>query len=541
MHIKLKTLTFSLLALGFSTSILAKPIWVKSYNQIEEYKLDNGLKIILFENNKQNKVFMNMVYQTGSLNDPKGKGGLAHLLEHLAFKGTENIKGEKFQSLLEQYTLSNNASTDYYVTQYTNEIRPEQKSINEVLRLEAERMDKLVLQKKFVPSEIEIVKRERELRLDQPFSLLIDDIFKAIYGNQDLGRAPIGDLAELQSINMDELNHFYKTWYAPNNATIIVSGKFDKASVLKSIDKQFSSIPARQIPNQPIVPTIDLTQIKNKKFSIQKGSSYQKMNIYLTPRNPKNEPVLTVAPFLFTIEPSGQLYRNLVDTGIADDTALSPWNSQDFNLIIASADYVPSQNVKKVDKTLIANIEAFENFDDKELNGIKTVFKNAQDSDYKDASRMGEILSESVALNKGNWIQYFKDREVIQQLSVDDVNKKLRTYFKKEHRITSEITPTSEADKKAMTLNNDLPPQSLAEDSAEKIEPFKNIAVYKKDSVGYLKSIRTSLTQAESVIRRGNLSNGLQFSLYPTQTLDDQTYANIVVNFGTSESLLNQK
>lgn len=126
-------------------------------------------------------------------------------------------------------------------------------------------------------------------------------------------------------------------------------------------------------------------------------------------------------------------------------------------------------------------------------------------------------------------------------MSVDDVNKKLRTYFKKEHRITSEITPTSEADKKAMTLNNDLPPQSLAEDSAEKIEPFKNIAVYKKDSVGYLKSIRTSLTQAESVIQRGNLSNGLQFSLYPTQTLDDQTYANIVVNFGTSESLLNQK
>src|SRR5690606_3644220 len=118
-------------------------------------------------------------------------------------------------------------------TKYTNVIRPEQSSIDQVLHLEAERMDKLVLQEKFVPTEIDIVKREREIRLDQPFSVLIDQVLKEAYGNQSLGRLPIGDLKELQSINMNELNQFYRRWYAPNNAVMVISGKFDKAAVLK--------------------------------------------------------------------------------------------------------------------------------------------------------------------------------------------------------------------------------------------------------------------------------------------------------------------
>lgn len=166
MKLKLKRLTVFVLALGLSSTVFAKPVLQQSYKNIEEYKLDNGLKVILFENNKESKVYMNMIYQTGSLNDPHGKGGMAHLLEHLAFKGTKNIQGEDFQKRLDQYTLTNNASTDYYVTQYTNEVRAEKTAIDEVLRLEAERMDKLVLQQKFVPAEIEIVKRERELTSD---------------------------------------------------------------------------------------------------------------------------------------------------------------------------------------------------------------------------------------------------------------------------------------------------------------------------------------------------------------------------------------
>ena len=128
MLLRLKTLSLSLYVLAFNGVVFAQPVLVKSKQDLQEYQLDNGLRVILAPNQKENKVFMNMVYLTGSLNDPQGKGGLAHLLEHLAFKGTKNVPAEEFQRRLDQHSLMHNASTDYYSTKYTNIIRPETRS-----------------------------------------------------------------------------------------------------------------------------------------------------------------------------------------------------------------------------------------------------------------------------------------------------------------------------------------------------------------------------------------------------------------------------
>ena len=125
MLVRYKNLSLAILLSGCSALSFAQPVLVKTEQNVEEYRLDNGLRIILAPNDKENKIFMNTVNLTGSLNDPKGKGGLAHLLEHLAFKGTKNVKGDEFQRRLDQYTLMTNASTDYYSTKYTNVIRPE--------------------------------------------------------------------------------------------------------------------------------------------------------------------------------------------------------------------------------------------------------------------------------------------------------------------------------------------------------------------------------------------------------------------------------
>lgn len=161
MLMKFKTLSLSLIALGLSASVWAKPVLVQSQQNIEEYKLENGLRVILAPNDKESKIYSNVVYFTGSLDDPQGKGGLAHLLEHLLFKGTENIQGEEFQRRLDQHTLSSNAMTSFHYTAYVNVLPAEQKNLNEIILLEAERMDKSTIKMDDVPNEIEIVKRER--------------------------------------------------------------------------------------------------------------------------------------------------------------------------------------------------------------------------------------------------------------------------------------------------------------------------------------------------------------------------------------------
>ncbi|VTX66605.1 M16 family metallopeptidase [Acinetobacter ursingii] len=540
MLMRFKQLTLSLCFLGLSATAWSQTVLVKSEKNIEEYKLDNGFRVVLAPNNKENKVFVNTIYFTGSLNDPKGKGGLAHLLEHLAFKGTQDVKGDEFQRRLDQYTLMTNASTEYYSTRYTNIVRPEPQALNEILYLESQRMDKLVLQKKFVPSEIEIVKREREIRMDQPFSVLMDQMFKAAYGNQYLGRLPIGDLPELKSIQLDEVNKFYRTWYAPNNAVMVISGKFDKAEVLKNIDKNFSPIAARTIPASVQVPKLDSSKINPRNFLVQKGSDLAKFHIYMNGQNQKIQPALALSPLLYTMQPSGHLYQGLVETGISNAVQSTTWLDQDFNLVFLGAIYAPNNDEKKVESTLISQVENGKAFDDTELKRVKTLMQNQADLIMNDATALGSRLSDYIVSSKGNWGQYFNDLDAVQKLNVNEVNQTLKQFLMPEHRIAGDIKPTPEEQKKALEQKKQQEkPKTLDQQQAAE-EPLKDASIYKQEVSQYVKSSADYLQNTEKKIQRGKLKNGMQYALFPTQTRDDRVYATITLDFGTEKSLFDK-
>ncbi|RKG38548.1 M16 family metallopeptidase [Acinetobacter rongchengensis] len=540
MLMRLKKLTLSLCLIGISATTFAQTILVKSEHNIEEYKLDNGMRVLLAPNDKENKVFVNTVYFTGSLNDPKGKGGLAHLLEHLAFKGTENVKGEEFQRRLDQYTLMTNASTDYYSTKYTNIVRPEKTALNEIIHLEAERMDKLVLQEKYVPSEINIVMREREVRMDQPFAVLMDQMWKAAYGNQSLGRLPIGDLSELQSIKMSELNQFYKDWYAPNNAVMVISGKFDKAEVLKQIDQNFSPIPARKLPAQAQVPLLDSATIKIRDFKVQKGSDLAKFNIYMNGKDEKIQPVLALAPYLYTLQPSGHLYSNMVETGVATNVQSTTWLDNDFNLVFMGAIYAPTHDAKKIEDSLIQGVEQNKKFDEVELKRVKNLMSNANENLLNNATAVGGMLSDYVVSSHGDWAQYFRDQQAIQKLTVAETNATLKAFLTPNHRFNGDIQPTPEDQKKALEQKQASEKPKTLDQQAIAEEPLKDVSEYQAEVRQFVEKSKQHLDQIEKKIQRGTLKNGMQYALFPTSTRDDKTYATINVNFGTAESLMNK-
>ena len=540
MLLRFRTLSLAICVLGVSATGLAQPILLKSEQNIEEYKLDNGLRVILAPNDKENKVFMNTIYLTGALNDPQGKGGMAHLLEHLAFKGTENVKGEEFQRRLDQYSLMSNASTDYYSTKYTSVIRPEKTAIDEMIYLEAERMDKLVLQEKFVPSEINIVEREREVRLDQPFSVLMDQIWKSAYGNQYLGRLPIGDLKELKSIKMDELNKFYRTWYAPNNAVMVIAGKFDKKQVLETVEKNFNSIAARTVPQQVNVPVLDSSKIQERAFEVKKGSDFGKYNIYLNGKNQKIQPALALAPFLFTMQPSGHLYKDVVETGTATQVQSTTWLDRDFNLVFMGAIYAPNHDAQKVGEALVQGVEKKHNFNETELNRVKNLIKNSQKSMMSSASAVGGMLSDYVVSSNGDWTQYFKDQAEVQNLKVNDVNQIINQFLIAEHRISGDIKPTPEDQKKALELQKGAETAKTLDQQDTKAEPLKDPSVYKAEVAQNLTMSQQYVEKIDKKIQTGTLKNGMQYALFPTSTRDDKTYASIALNFGTAESLKDQ-
>lgn len=535
MLLRVKKLVMAVAIMGVAQWVSAAPILVKTEQEILEYKLDNGLRVVLAPNQKENKVYMNTIYFTGSLDDPKGKGGLAHLLEHLAFKGTTDVQGEEFQRVLDQYTLNNNASTDYYSTRYINTIRPDQTAIDKILHLEAQRMDQLVLQQKFVPTEIEIVRREREIRLDQPFAVMLDDMWKAAYGNQYLGRLPIGDLQELTSINMQELEQFYRRYYVPNNAAIVIAGKFNVEQVLKQIDQNFSAIKTKTLPAEVQVPVLDSSKIKQREFTVQKGSDLAKFNIYLNGGNLDIQPALALVPYLYAMQPSGHLYKNMVETGVSTATPSTTWMDKDFNLVLLGAVYAPTQDAKKVSDGLFMYVEQGQAFTQAEVDRVKAMVKNAQATMMTDSVAVGTTLSEYMVSHQGDWAKFFSDQNRLQNLKLDDVNSTLKEFLTAQHRISGHILPTPEDQKKAQEQAKE---ETKTLDQAEQVEePLKDPSVYKAEVKQFLADSAVLLQASEQKVQRGKFDNGLKYAVFPTETRDNRIYATLNVDFGDEKSL----
>lgn len=541
MLMRVKQLSLSLLLIAGSMAVGATPVLLHSAHNIEEYQLKNGMRVILAENPKENRVYMNTIYFTGSLNDPQGKGGLAHLLEHLAFKGTKDVPGEEFQRRLDQYTLSNNASTGYYATQYSNVIRAEQKAINQILYLEAQRMQHLVLQDQFIPKEIDIVKREREVRLDNPSAVIRDQIMKAAYGNQHLGRSPIGDLAELESIGLPELQQYYQNWYAPNNAVLVLTGKFNKAQLIKQIDQEFSPLQKRDLPQAAAKIEFDLNRMQQRHFSVAKGSDYIYMNLYMQPKEQRLKTALAVAPYLYSLEPSGKLYAPMVKSGLATGVVAVNETDQERNIFLVGAEYPPQHAAQTVNKALIEQVETSPaNFNATELQRIKDMNKNAVNTLLKSSSGVMALISNYVIDRDGKWQAFFSDQKELQALDIQQVNQSLNEFLTAKNRISASIIPTPEDQKKAATEPVENQTKTLDQQTVA-VEVLKDAKTYKTEVKSYVKTAKSKLNSVDQKIQRGSLENGVKYALFPTTTRDDKTYATISIDFGSAESLFERR
>lgn len=539
MLMRLQKLSLCICLMAGTMGVGATPILVHNTHNIEEYQLKNGMRIILAEHPKESRVYMNMIYLTGSLNDPKGKSGLAHLLEHLAFKGTKAVPADEFQRRLNQYTLSNNASTSYYATQYSHVIRAEQDAIGEILHLEAQRMHALDLKSDWIAGEIDIVKREREVRLDQPMSVLMDQMVKATYGNQHLGRLPIGDLQELESIQLQDLKQYYQTWYAPNNAVLVMTGKFDKTAVLKQIEHEFGSINQQNLPKPAAKVAFDLSQLKQREFHVAKGSDYLKLNFYMQLKQQALTDAMNFAPYLYSLEPTGKLYTPLVESGLATGVVSLDASDQERNIAVMAAVYSPKQDAKAIDQALIEQVETPAKFSDAEVARIQQMQKNAMETSLKSASSMLNILTHYVVNREGQWSAYFSDYARLQSLKAEPLNQALSKLLKPQHRVAATIEPTPEHEKTAAKTTFEpaktLDQQPIAE------EPIKDAKTYTAEVKRYLKTSQDKLKKIDQQIQRGTLKPGISYALFPTTTRDDKTYATISIDFGTAHSLANRR
>src|SRR6266508_4612300 len=204
--------------------------------------LDNGLRVLLLEDHRSPIVTVQMWYRAGSRNELRGATGIAHFLEHLMFRGTSKYGPGAFARLVERNGGQDNAFTSQDVTSYYVNIAADRLDL--VLDLEADRMHNLQLDPKIIASEREVVIEERRTRTeDDPGGALGEEVSALAFRAHSYGQPIIGWMLDIRRITPDEIRSFYKTYYVPNNAILVMVGDFKAAEVMTKVKAAFGPIP----------------------------------------------------------------------------------------------------------------------------------------------------------------------------------------------------------------------------------------------------------------------------------------------------------
>ena len=210
--------------------------------EFEEYDLDNGMRVILHQDNTAPVVITSVFYHVGSKDEQPDRTGFAHFFEHLLFEGTENIERGEWFTIVSSNGGSNNATTDYDRTYYY-EIFPSN-SVELGLWMESERLLHPIINQIGVDTQNEVVKEEKRLRVDnQPYGNLLAEVTKQLFKKHPYKGTVIGEMEHLDAATLEEFQAFNKKYYVPNNATLVVAGDIDKAQVKKMIQDYFGPIP----------------------------------------------------------------------------------------------------------------------------------------------------------------------------------------------------------------------------------------------------------------------------------------------------------
>ncbi len=238
-----------LLRISFLFLLLVQLSWAGGKDQADthEFQLSNGLKLIVREDHRAPTVAHMVWYRAGSMDEINGRTGVAHVLEHMMFKGTDKVKSGEFSRLVAAVGGRENAFTSRDYTAYFQQV--EKSKLDEVIKLEADRMSNLNFDDAEFLKEIQVVMEERRLRTeDNPSSLLNESLMATAYMSSPYRHPIVGWMNDLQNMKASDARDWYRAWYKPNNATVVITGDVDAKKVLATVEKYYGAVAAQELP-----------------------------------------------------------------------------------------------------------------------------------------------------------------------------------------------------------------------------------------------------------------------------------------------------
>jgi zinc protease len=432
-----------LLWLALYVLLAARADAVQNYaERVREHVLPNGLKVILLEDHKAPVGVFQVWYRAGSRNEQLGKTGLAHLLEHLMFKGTAKVGPEEHSRIIQRNGGNENAFTSNDNTTYFATIASDRLGV--IIDLEADRMQNLNFDQEQFEPEHQVVMEERRLRTDNnPVQALFEQINSTAYAAHPYEWPVIGWMNDLRQLTRADALEWYRTYYTPNNAFVVAVGAFSSDEILAHITKAFGPIPPG--PLAPSVRAIEPVQQGERRAVLERPAELPFVAIaYHVPNlRSADGAVLEVMAAILAGGKSARLHQQLVyEKRLARSAGASyDLTSVDPGLFYLYAQPLPGKTAAALEQELLAQVQQLQKrpVSDRELrkakNGIEADSVFAQDSLFYQAMLLGQYET------AGDWRRIDEYLPKVRAVTAEDVQRVARIYLIAPNRTVATLQP----------------------------------------------------------------------------------------------------
>jgi zinc protease len=495
----------------------SRPTKVTAVEGITEYRMDNGLRVLIFPDQSKPTVLVNITYLVGSRLEGYGETGMAHLLEHMLFKGTPSRPD--VWKLLQDHGANFNGTTWWDRTNYFEELPASAENLDFALALEADRMVSSKIAAEDLAKEFSVVRNEFEKTENQPDIVLEDKVLAAAYQWHNYGKSTIGSRSDIERVPIENLRAFYRRYYQPDNAILIVAGKFDEKRALDLVAKYFGAIPrpARKLAQ---TWTVEPVQDGERQVTVRRSGDVAIVELAYhgvagaDPDKVAEDAIIDI----LTNKPSGRLYKALVEKGIASEVSGTAYPMAEPGVMLFSAKAGKNGSAREIRDTMTGIVEAFgaSIISKEEIDRWRAGFFREFDLILTETAKTGVVLSEFAAM--GDWRLLYLMRDRVKSTTAEDVARVAKAYLKPTNRTLGLFQPTKDADRAP------LPP---VPDVAGMLKDYKGSA-----ASGAGEAFLATVDNIEKRTSREELPGGLKLALLPKKTKGGQVHLALTVRFG---------
>jgi len=494
-----------------------------SVEGITEYRLDNGLRVLLFPDATKPTTTVNVTYLVGSRHENYGETGMAHLLEHLVFKGTPSIPNV-FQELGRR-GMQFNGTTFFDRTNYYETFTASDDSLDWALRMEAERMTQSKFAKADLDTEMTVVRNEFEMGENNPRLVLWKRLQALAYDWHNYGNVTIGARSDVENVDIGRLRAFYETYYQPDNAVLVIAGKFDPAKTLGLVAKHFGAIPkpTRALPR---LYTTEPVQDGERTAVVRRVGSQKLIGVLYRAMSGAHPDAVAMEALgeIMTVAPAGRLYKALVDTKKA--TGVENWTITlaDPGTIVFWAQVAPEDAIEPARDAMLAALSdvAKQPITAEEVERVRAKALKGFDEVFNDPEKAGVSLSEAIAT--GDWRLFFLYRDHWRKLKPEDVQRVATAWLKPANRTVGVFLPEA---------NPDRAPEATPVNLAALVENYKG-----DEAAAAVEAFDPTPANLDARTIRYTMGNGMKVALLPKQTRGGVVRFSVRLHQGDEQSLL---